>query len=118
MTVGDRNSAKRSSGIAFASRGRLDGSQLEFRLDSLVPLGSVGGQLAGGGVRYDRMLAGADLVIQGCSRALASEGINANFVASNMPIPIGVEIEARYGTRSRVPPRGASQISVSCCAAR
>jgi hypothetical protein len=54
--------------------------------------------------------------IQWPSRALSSEG--TNFVASKMPTPMGVEMEARYGTRSRVLPRGASQISVSCCAAR
>ena len=54
--------------------------------------------------------------IQWPSGALSSEG--TNFVASKMPTPMGVEMEARYGTRSRVLPRGASQISVSCCAAR
>jgi hypothetical protein len=48
------------------------------------------------------------------SRALWSEEEKTNFVASKMPIPIGVDIEVRYGTRRRVPLRGASQISVSC----
>jgi hypothetical protein len=56
--------------------------------------------------------------LQGSLDAFCPEGISANFVASKMPTPIGVEIEALYGTKSRVPPRGASQISVSCCAAR
>ena len=30
------------------------------------------------------------------------EGANSNFVACNIPIPIGVEIDARYGTISRL----------------
>jgi hypothetical protein len=38
-----------------------------------------------------------------------SEKEKTNFVASKMPIPIGVDIEVRYGTRRRVPLRGASQ---------
>jgi hypothetical protein len=46
------------------------------------------------------------------------EGANSNFVARNIPSPIGVEIDARYGTTSRLPASGANHISVSCWAAR
>ena len=39
---------------------------------------------------------------------------NSNFVACNIPSPIGVESNARYGTTSRLPASGANHISVSC----
>ena len=45
-------------------------------------------------------------------------GSDSNLVACKTPSPKGVGIAIRYGTISRLPAKGASHISVSCCAAR
>ena len=44
-------------------------------------------------------------------------GSNSNLVAWSNPKPKGVGIDTRYGTISRLPANGASQISMSRCAA-
>src|SRR6186997_3184317 len=50
--------------------------------------------------------------------AVACAGIEMNCVACITPCPIGVGIETRNGTSTRVPPTGASQTSISRCETR